>query len=87
MAWRHLLATMLGFQPHTHAAHGVNSFSNDDDAQVCLLCQLPGQAHCLPLMAPPGERTMVGERVRLAFPPGTLMQMSWAGLGSVWDLC
>lgn len=67
------------FSPHTHAAHGVNSFSNDYDAQVCLLCQLPGQAHCLPLMAPPGERTMVGERVRLAFPPRTLMQMSWAG--------
>lgn len=96
------------FSPHTHTAHGVNNFGNDDDAQVCLLCQLPGHVHCLPLMAPPGERTMcllcqlpgqahnlplmvpprertmAGERVRLDFPPRTLIQMSrlgWAGLG------
>lgn len=36
--------------PPTLTAHGI-SFSNDDDAHMCLLCQLPGQAYNLPLMA------------------------------------
>lgn len=40
--------------PPTHTARGDISFSNDDDAQTCLLCQLPGQAYYLPLTAPPG---------------------------------
>lgn len=78
---RHGVTCLLprwAFSPDTHAAPGVNRFSNDGDA-VCLLCQLPGQAHCLPLMAPPGERTLVREKGRLAFPPRTLLQLSWLG--------
>lgn len=44
--------------PHTlpHTC-GINiSFNNDDDTQMCLLCQLPGLAFCLPLISPPRVR-------------------------------
>ena len=62
-----------------HTARSI-SFSNND-AQMCLLCQLPGQAYNLALMAPPKVRagSVGGERGRLAFCPKALMQMGLLG--------
>lgn len=54
LLWRDVTSWATNTLPHTC---GINiSFNNDADTQMCLLCQLPGLAFCLPLISPPRVR-------------------------------